>query len=142
VFETQDAYKSEGLSVVELASMQGVKSAVIMEKMGARSFKGSVDVVVEIEEEDAVEYDYKVKNALITHAQETTFTVAHFRILDRFYHDYRSTEKAVEILSAHLKDIAASSKNAGIMICGDHPPHNEENIDVPLVAFSTRSVEL
>lgn len=49
VFETQDAYKSEGLSVVELASMQGVKSSVIMEKMGACSFQGSVDMVVEIE---------------------------------------------------------------------------------------------
>lgn len=142
VFETQDAYKSEGLSVVELASMQGIKSSVIMEKMGARSFQGSVDLVVEIEEEDAVQYDYKVRNALIRHAQETAFTVAHFRILDRFYHSNGNTEKAVEILSTHLKDIAARSKNAGIMICGDHPPHNEENIDVPLIAFSTTPAEL
>lgn len=142
VFETQDTYKSEGLSVVELASMQGIKSSVIMEKMGARSFRGSVDMVVEIEEEDAVQYDYIVRNALVRQAQETAFTVAHFRILDRFYHSNGNTETAVEILSTHLKDIAAYSKNAGILICGDHPPHNEENNDVPLIAFSTKSIEL
>ena len=142
VFETQDTYKSEGLSIVELASMQGIKSSVIMEKIGARSFQGSVDMVVEIEEEDAVQYDYIVRNALVRQAQETAFTVAHFRILDRFYHSNGNTETAVEILSTHLKDIAVCSRNAGIMICGDHPPHNEENIDVPLIAFSTTPVEL
>lgn len=142
VFETQDTYKSEGLSVVELANMQGVKSSVIMEKMGASSFQGSVDLVVEIEEEDAVQYDYMVRNALIRQAQETAFTIAHFRILDRFYHSNGSTEMAVEILSTHLKDIIACSKNAGIIICGDHPPHNEESNDVPLIALSTIPVEL
>jgi len=137
VFETQDTYKSEGLSIVELASMQGIKSSVIMEKMGACSFQGSVDLIVEIEEEDAVQYDYKVRNALIRQNQKVSFTVAHFRILDRFYHSNGNTETAVEILSTHLKDIAACSKNAGIIICGDHPPHNEENNDVPLIALST-----
>lgn len=137
VFETQDTYKSEGISVVELASMQGIKSAVIMEKMGARSFQGRVNLVVEIEEDDAVQYDNKVRNALLRQIQKADFTVAHFRILDRFYHSNGNTETAVEILSTHLKDIAASSKNAGIIICGDHPPHNEENIDVPLIVFST-----
>jgi hypothetical protein len=142
VFETQDAYKSEGLSIVELASLQGIKSSVIMEKMGARSFRGSVDLVVEIEEKDAVRYDYRVKNALIRQIQKVSLTVAHFRILDRFYHSNGNTEMAVEILCTHLKDIAACSKNAGIIICGDHPPHNEENIDVPLIAFSTTPVEL
>jgi hypothetical protein len=142
VFETRDTYKSEGLSIVELASMQGIKSAVIMEKMGASSFQGSVDLVVEIEEEDAVQYDYMVRNALIRQAQKTAFTVAHFRILDRFYHSNGNTEMAVEILSTHLKDIAACSKNAGIMICGDHPPHNEENINVPLIALRTMPIEL
>lgn len=128
VFETQDTYKSEGLSVVELASMQGVKSSVIMEKMGASSFQGSVYLVVEIEEEDAVQYDYMVRNALIRQAQKTAFTVAHFRILDRFYHSNGSTGMAVEILSRHLKSIVACSKNAGIIICGDHPPHFNKNI--------------
>lgn len=142
VFETQDTYKSEGLSVVELANMQGIKSSVIMEKMGASSFQGSVDLVVEIEEEDAVQYDYEVRNALIRQIQKAAFTVAHFRILDRFYHSNGNTEMAVEILSTHLKDIAVFSKNAGIMICGDHPPHNEESNDVPLIAFSTTPVEL
>lgn len=140
VFETQDAYKSEGLSIVELASMQGIKSSVIMEKMGARSFQDSVDMVVEIEEEDAVRYDYMVRKALIMQTQEAAFTVAHFRILDRFYHSNGNTETAVEILSTHLKDIAVCSRNAGIIICGDHPPHNEENNDVPLIAFSTTAL--
>jgi len=142
VFETQDTYKSEGLSVVELASMQGVKSSVIMEKIGASSFQGSVDLVVEIEEKDAVQYDYKVRNALIKQAQKTAFTVAHFRILDRFYHSNGNTEKAAEILSTHLKDIVVCSKNTGIMICGDHPPHNEKNDDVPLIALCTMPIEL
>jgi hypothetical protein len=137
VFETLDTYKSEGLSVVELASMQGIKSSVIMEKMGACSFQGGVDVVVEIEEEDAVQYDYMVRNALIWQSEKITFTVAHFRILDRFYHSNGNTEMAVEILSTHLKDIATFSKNAGIIICGDHPPHNEKNNVVPLLALST-----
>ncbi len=139
VFETQDAYRSEGISVVELASMQGVKSSVIMEKMGASSFQGSVDIVVEIEEGDAVQYDYKIRNALIGQVPIIAFTVAHFRILDRFYHSNGSTKKAVEILSTHLKDVVACSKNAGIMICGDHAPHNEENNVVPLLALSTTS---
>ncbi|MCZ7362626.1 MAG: hypothetical protein O8C58_04745 [Candidatus Methanoperedens sp.] len=137
VFETKDTYNSEGLSIVELASMQGIISSVIMEKMGARSFQGSVDMVVEIEEQDAVQYDYIVRNALMSQMQKAAFTVAHFRILDRFYHSNGNTEMAVEILSTHLKDIAACSKNAGIIICGDHPPHNEENNDVPLIALST-----
>jgi hypothetical protein len=136
VFETQDIYKSEGISVVELASMQGIKSSVIMEKMGASSFQGSIDIVVEIEEEDAVQYDYKVRNALIRQAQKAVFTVAHFRILNRFYHSNESTKKAVEILSMHLKEIIAM-RNAGIMICGDHAPHNERNNYVPLIALNT-----
>lgn len=117
--------------------MQGIKSSVVMEKMGARSFRGSVDMVVEIEEEDAVQYDYMVRNALIRHTEKAAFTVAHFRILDRFYHSNGNIELVVKILSSHLKDIAACSTNAGIIICGDHPPHNEENDDVPLIAFST-----
>jgi len=85
-----------------------------MEKMGARSFQGRVDLVVEIEEEDAVQYDHMVRNALIRQTQKAAFTVAHFWILDRFYHSNGNTETAVEILSTHLKDIAACSKNAGI----------------------------
>lgn len=66
-----------------------------------------------------------------------TFTVAHFRILDRFYHNKRSTKEAVEILSTYLEDIIACSKNAGIIMCGDHAPHNEENNVVPLLALHT-----
>lgn len=89
-----------------------------------------------------MQYDYEVRNALILQDQETAFTVAHFRILDRFYHSNGSTGMAVEILSRHLKSIVACSKNAGIIICGDHPPHNEESNDVPLIALSTTPVEL
>ena len=133
VFETRHVYTSGPISVVELASMQGIVSAVIMEKNGAKSFR--VDRVVEVEEEDAVRYDYQVKDALIEAEQKSVFTVAHFRILDRYYHDNKSTEEAVEILAMNLKDITISSKNTGIMICGDHPPHNEKNNIVPLITL-------
>jgi hypothetical protein len=116
VFETRHAYTSDPISVVELASIQGIISAVIMEKIGAKLFR--VDQVVEIEEEDAIKYDHQIKNALIEAAQKSVFTVAHFRILDRFYHDNKNIEEAVEILSMNLKDVIICSKDTGIMICG------------------------
>ncbi len=118
---------------MELASIQGIISAVIMEKIGAKLFR--VDQVVEVEEEDAIKYDHQIKNALIETAQKSVFTVSHFRILDRFYHDNKNIEEAVEILSMNLKDVIICSKDTGIMICGDHPPHNEKENIVPLITL-------
>lgn len=134
VFETRHAYTSEPISVVELASKQGIVSAVVMEKTGAKSFR--VDHVIEVEEEDAIIYDLKIKDALIEVAQKSVFTVAHLRILDRYYHDKKNITEAVEILSMNLKDIIIASKDIGIMICGDHPPHNEKNNIVPLITLT------
>jgi len=55
--------------------------------------------------EDAIKYDHKIKDVLIEAAQKSVFTVAHLRILDRFYHDKKNIVEAVEILSMNLKDI-------------------------------------
>ncbi len=138
MFEAQDTYRSKGLSIIELASMQGIKSSIIMAKKGASSFQGNIDFVFEMEEDEAIRYDKRVSDALVKAAQLTTLIVVHFRILDRFYHSKGNTEKAVDILSRHLKDIMISLKNTGILICGDHAPHNEEINVVPLIALRTR----
>jgi hypothetical protein len=134
VFETRHAYTSGPISVVELASIQGIVSAVIMEKIGAKSFR--FDYVVEVEEEDAIKYDHKIKDALIEVAKKSVFTVAHLRILDRYYHEKKNIVEAIEILSINRKDIIIASKDIGIMICGDHPPHNEKNNIVPLITLT------
>ena len=138
MFEAQDTYKSKGLSIIELASMRGIKSSIIMAKKGASSFQGNIDLVVEMEEDEAIRYDKHVRDALVKAAQLTTLIVVHFRILDRFYHSKGNTEKDVDILSEHLKDIMLSLKNTGILICGDHAPHNEEINVVPLIALRTK----
>jgi len=134
VFTMDDTQRSEKLSIIELANAQGITSAVIMEQKGARCFKENVEIVVEVDDND--HYDKDAAKAVIEVSKRANFITAHLRVLDRFYHQNRKPDKAIKILSQHIRDITSQIEDAGILICGDHPPHHLKDDDVPLIAIS------
>jgi len=135
IFTMTDTEQSEKLSIIELASTQGITSAIIMDEKGAICFKENV---IKIGVADNDYNDNDAVRAVIEVSKRANFITAHLRVLDRFYHQSKKSDKAIKILSHHIKDITAQIEDAGILICGDHPPHHLKNDDVPLIAISGR----
>ena len=134
VFTIDDTERSEKLSIIELASTQGITSAVIMEQKGARYFKENV-ITIGIDDNDYNDND--AVRAVIEVSTKADFITAHLRILDRSYHQNKKPDKAIKILSQHIRNITTQVEDTGILICGDHPPHHLKNDDVPLIAIRT-----
>jgi hypothetical protein len=135
IYSTGDVCRRRGLmSILEVASRRGVKSAVIMEEKGALTFVGRIDIVKPIpERKNIVEFDEEVKKATAEALREgSLLTVAHLRVLDKQGY----TPYAIRLVDLNVSEIAgACDGEILMMVCGDHPPHGSKESSVPLIVF-------
>jgi len=132
IYNTGDVYKSYLKSILEAASEQGIKSAVVMEEKGALAFEGRIDVVKPVKDrENVIEFDGIVKEATIETVKDGYgLIVAHLRALDKLGY----TPYAIKSVDVNVSEIAkACSTDSLIMLCGDHPPHESKECLVPLI---------
>ncbi len=132
IYSTGDVYKSHFKSILETASEQGIKSAIIMEEKGALTFEKRIDAVKFVKERDnIIEFDDIAKEATIEAIKEgCKLTVTHLRSLDKLGY----TLKAIRYVDKNVLEIAkAYGTNGLIMLCGDHPPHESKEYLVPFI---------
>lgn len=132
IYSTGDVYKSHLKSILETASDQNIKSAIIMEEKGALTFEKRIDVIKPIKErEDIIEFDDVVKEATIEAIKEgCRLITAHLRSLDKLGY----TLKAIKSIDKNVLEIVkAYEANSLIVLCGDHPPHESNEFLVPLI---------
>lgn len=133
IYKTSDVHKSCLKSILEVASEQGIKSAIVMEEEGALTFEGRIDIIKSVKDrEDIIEFDDIVKDATIEAMREDCrLIITHLRALD----DLGYTPKAISSVDGNILEIAkACVTNGLIILCGDHPPHDSKEYLVPLIA--------
>jgi hypothetical protein len=132
VNETEDAYRSDFHSVLELAQFMNIRSAVVMEEAGARTFENKIEIIMGVPKRlSALKYDSEIcARSLEAIDLLSEFLVAHFLGIDKITHlglgldDLRVAAIAID---DHIGEIArATSHGTLIIVCGDHPVHSGE----------------
>ncbi|MEA3324074.1 MAG: sulfatase [Euryarchaeota archaeon] len=143
-FTTADVCTSPIKSILELAEESGIRSAVVIEREGARAMKTKIDLVAGVDDSrDILDYDTKIKERTIELLKhEPVLMVVHFRAIDRYAHEARSFDElsyAAERIDNHLCEICRHlSRNTCVIVCGDHPIHGtciEGDQDVALIVL-------
>ncbi|HOO54378.1 MAG TPA: alkaline phosphatase family protein [Methanothrix sp.] len=129
ISNTSQASESEIRSLLEWASSENVRSAVVMEKEGARTFEGFVRVVMGVSKSLSLwDFDLEIlANSLTALKTDPGLLVAHFVGIDRVAHlggGIDEIKKAACAIDGHLGDLTAAAREGTMMIiCGDHPLH-------------------
>ena len=129
ISNTSQASESEIRSLLEWASSENVRSAVVMEKEGARTFEGFVKTVMGVPKSlRGRDFDREIlTQALAVLKSDPRLLVTHFIGIDRIAHRGGGIDEVREAASAideHLGDLAAAIPGGTMMIiCGDHPLH-------------------
>jgi len=129
IFDKEGAKESEILSLPEIASANGLKSAVVMEKNGAEVYQGLIEIVGAVS--DALPY-LEFDRSICLHSQEALgqgprLLVSYFIGIDKAVHAGQgldgirdaacSIDRCIGRLAARLED------DTLMVICGDHPVH-------------------
>lgn len=142
---TEDAKASTILSVPEIASSAGLKTAVIMEKEGAEVYQGLIDFIGGVPDTvDPLKFDREICRLTLEALSEgSQLTVSYFIGLDKFVHQGlgpdRLKEAAVAIDGHTGQMVDAALPKTLVVICGDHPIHagqlkrNQVPYCVPLI---------
>lgn len=126
---TGQASESKIRSLLEWASSENVRSAVVMEEEGARTFEGLVKVVMAVPKSlDVRDFDREIlARSLAALEADPRLLVAHFIGIDRIAHRGGGIDKireAAYAIDGHLGGLAAATPRRTMMIvCGDHPLH-------------------
>jgi len=129
ISNTSQASESEIRSLLEWASSEKVRSAVVMEEEGARTFEGFVSTVMGVPRSLGVrDFDREIlAQSLAALNTDPRLLVAHFVGIDRIAHLGGGIDEISEAASAvdgHLGDLAAAiPKGTMMVVCGDHPLH-------------------
>jgi hypothetical protein len=129
IFDKEGAKESEILSLPEVASSRGLKSAVVMEKNGAEVYQGLIDVIGAVSDAlPSQEFDRKI--CLISQealAQGPRLLVSYFIGIDKAVHAGQGLEgikEAACCIDSCIGRLAANLERDTLMvICGDHPVH-------------------
>ncbi|MEM3383809.1 MAG: hypothetical protein QXL52_06350 [Nitrososphaerales archaeon] len=132
IYSTGDVYKSYLKSILEMASEQSIKSAIIMEEKGALTFEKRIDVIKPIKDrKNIIEFDEIARESTIEAIKERCkLIVSHLRSLDKLGYTLEAIKSVDENV---LKIIKAYGDNGLVMLCGDHPPHESKEFIVPLI---------
>ncbi|MBS7655166.1 sulfatase [Candidatus Bathyarchaeota archaeon] len=136
VYKTEDVYKSKFKSILEVAVSLGFKIAVVMEEKGALTFKNRIDLIKPVKnKDDIIVFDEEIKKGVLEAlSEECDLITAHFRILDKL--SYKP--ETIKIVNKNIISILKECKsNSLIIICGDHPPHNSNELHIPVIAVKT-----
>jgi len=129
ISNTSQASESEIRSLLEWAGSEGVRSAVVMEEEGARTFQGFVEIALGVPRAlSAPDFDRQIlARSLEALEGDPRVLVAHFVGIDRAAHrgggieEIREAASAIDGLIGEMA--AAISERAILMVCGDHPIH-------------------
>ena len=110
----------------------------MMERYGALSFRGRVDVIKPVADRpDIVGFDEEGcrKAVSVVEDFDPNLLVVHFRSLDKLGFN----PEVVRRLASALKVLFSSTREGTlILVCGDHPPHSRvDERHVALLAFKT-----
>lgn len=129
ISNTSQASESEIRSLLEWASSENLRSAVVMEVEGARTFEGFVKTVMGVPKSLGIrDFDREIlARSLEALDTDPKLLVAHFVGIDRIAHRGGGIDEIREAASAidgHLGDlIAAIPEDCMMIVCGDHPLH-------------------
>jgi predicted AlkP superfamily pyrophosphatase or phosphodiesterase len=129
IFDKEGAKESEILSLPEIASASGLKSAVVMEKNGAEVYQGLIDIVGAVS--DAIpsqEFDNEI--CLISQealGEGPRLLVSYFIGIDKAVHAGQGPDGIKEAACSIDRCIGKLAEMLGedtlMIICGDHPVH-------------------
>jgi len=129
ISNTGQASESAIRNLLEWASSEKVRSAVVMEVEGARTFEGFVSTVMAVPKSLNVrDFDREIlAQSLAALEMDPMLLVAHFVGIDRIAHlggGIDEIKKAASVIDGHLGDIvAAVPERTMVIVCGDHPLH-------------------
>ncbi|MEM3553011.1 MAG: hypothetical protein QXL69_04250 [Candidatus Bathyarchaeia archaeon] len=134
VYKTEDVYKSEFKSILEVASSLSFKTAVAMEEKGALTFKNRINIIKPVRnKDDIIVFDEEIKKGVLEALMEKcNLIVAHFRVLDKLGYKPETVKIVNENITSIIK---ACEFNSLIIICGDHPPHDSSELYTPVIAI-------
>ncbi len=144
IYDTESAKRSPILSVPEIASTSGLRSAVIMEKEGAEVYDGLIEYIGAVPRTlDPLEFDRAIcRLTLEALSTDPDLVVTYFIGIDKAAHNGSSLEGFIEAavcIDSHIGCIfRRASPGTMIMIVGDHPVHagfmkNENDRNVALI---------
>ncbi|HWQ20370.1 MAG TPA: sulfatase-like hydrolase/transferase [Methanotrichaceae archaeon] len=129
IYDKAGAKDSSLLSLPEIASAAGMRSAVIMEKRGAEVYTGLIEVVEGVPDElRPGEFDDQIcQKSLDALALGPRLMVSYFIGLDKTAHmglGMEAMRAEAKHIDGCLEEMAgAAGPGTLIIICGDHPVH-------------------
>lgn len=144
VFTTEDARRSKVLTLPEFAGRSGIKSTVVMEAEGARTFSRALRLVVAVEDTEDVDiFDGKILSGVDWSVARFDFVVCHLRTLDKYLHEGRSLEEIKGGLERILRGVVGIPRreNFVLVITGDHKAHGRVLKGSEMLPFVLLDVE-
>ncbi|MCX8207057.1 MAG: alkaline phosphatase family protein [Methanothrix sp.] len=144
IYDTESAKRSPILSIPEIASSSGLRSAVIMEKEGAEVYDGLIEYIGAVPRTlPPDEFDHHICR-LTAEALSTNpaLVVSYFIGLDKAAHNGLHLDgfvKAAVSIDVHIGEIfRRAGSETMIVIVGDHPVHaghmkNDKDKNVALI---------
>jgi len=129
IFDKAGAKESSILSIPEIASASGLKTAVVMEKNGAEVYEGLIEIIAGIPDDISPEdFDQEAcRMTLVALAQNPELLVSYFIGIDKTVHAGRGLEEikdaALRIDQCLGRIASATDAKTLFIICGDHPIH-------------------
>lgn len=129
ILDTKGAKRSTIRSIPEIASHNGLKSAVIMEKGGFEVYEGRIEIARGVPDTlDSFDFDREIcRHSLGALSHEPRLLVTYFIGIDKTVHKgsgYDGIKKAAISIDGHVGEIIdAALPETMIVLCGDHPIH-------------------
>lgn len=129
ILDKAGAKESSTISIPEIASARGLKTAVIMEQNGADVYRGLIEIIGGIPDNISPEdFDCEAcRMALQAIAQRPRLLVAYFIGIDKAVHLGRGPKEireAAQIIDRCVGEILCVAEEKTLFIvCGDHPIH-------------------
>ena len=129
IYDTESAKRSPLLSVPEIASTAGMKSAVVMEKGGAEVYEGLIEFIGAVPRTlSPPDFDREIcRLSLEALAIRPRLLVSYFIGLDKAAHNGLRSDgfrEAAMVIDKYMGEMAvASQPGTMVFVVGDHPVH-------------------
>lgn len=134
---TDDVYKSNMKSILEVATEEGYNTGIVMETMGALSFKDRITHIVPVNDRpDIISFDNETVEGVLSLLSKTDLLFAHLRTIDVIKdYDY-ATMLMDSFINRICEEFGKIGKKGLFFLCGDHPVHEDISEDsVALIVF-------
>lgn len=129
IFDKQGAKESSLLSIPEIASSRGLRSAVIMERNGAEVYEGLIETVSGVSDTlPPQQFDREAcRLTLLALADRPRLLVSYFIGIDKAVHqgkgpgEIRGAALLIDGFAGEI--IQAADEKTLFILCGDHPIH-------------------